>query len=263
MTRPLRIDIDDHVAVVTLNRPEKMNAVSIDMFDALGEAGAMLAGDRAVRAVVLRGAGEHFCAGIDTAVFSEASTAIDAKALAPLPGSIANRFQEAAYTWRRLEVPVICALHGVAYGAGLQLALAADLRVAAPTARMSIMEIKWGLIPDLAISTTLRGLLAPDRVKELAFSGRIVEAPEALQLGLITEMHNDPAARCMEIAAMIRVKSPDAIRSVKRLVNTAWQLSDAEALALEAELQLGVLGKKNQHEAVMANLQNREPEFDD
>ncbi len=263
MTGPVRIDIENHIAVVTLDRPEKMNAVSLEMFDALGEAGAQLAGKRTVRAVVLQGAGEHFCAGIDTAVFGDAATAIDAQALAPLPGSIANRFQEAAYTWRKIAAPVICAVHGVAFGAGLQLALAADMRVAAPTARFSIMEIKWGLIPDLAISTTLRGLVAPDRVKELAFSGRVVEAPEALQLGLITEMHKDPAARCMEIAEAIRVKSPDAVRSVKRLVNEAWQLSDAEALALEAELQLRVLGGKNQREAVMANLQKRVPEFDD
>ena len=263
MTEPVRIDIADHLATVTLDRPEKMNAVSLEMFEALAEAGAQLAAERAVRAVVLQGAGEHFCAGIDTGVFSDASAPIDAESLAPLANGIANRFQEAAHTWRRLEAPVICAVHGVAFGAGLQIALAADLRVAAPTARFSIMEIKWGLIPDLAISTTLRGLVAPDRVKELAFSGRVVEAPEALQLGLITETHKDPVARSIEIAEAIRVKSPDAIRSVKRLVNEAWQLSDAEALALEAELQLHVLGRKNQREAVMANLQKRVPEFED
>lgn len=263
MTGPVRIDVENHIAVVTLDRPEKMNAVNLAMFDALGEAGAQLAAERTVRAVVLQGAGEHFCAGIDTAVFGDETTAVDAESFAPLPGRLANRLQEAAYTWRQLEAPVICAVQGVAFGAGLQIALAADIRVAAPAAQFSILEIKWGLVPDLAISTTLRGLVAPDAVKELAFSGRVVEAPEALQLGLITEMHKEPAARCMAIAESIRVKSPDAVRSVKRLVNTAWQLSDAEALALEAELQLGVLGRKNQREAVMANLQKREPEFED
>lgn len=263
MSATVRVGREDRIAVVTLNRPDKMNAVNLEMFDALGEAGRELAEDRSVRAIVLNGAGENFCAGIDTSVFQDEAMRIDGAALAPLPGSAANRFQEAAYTWRRIEVPVICALHGVAFGAGLQIALGADLRFAAPDARFSIMEIKWGLIPDLAITTTLRHLVAIDKVKELAFSGRIIDAPEALKTGLITELHNDPLAAAMEAARSIRVKSPDAIRSLKRLVNAAWQLSDAESLALEAELQSGILGRKNQLEAVMANLQDRAPEFDD
>ena len=263
MSATVIVSREDHVAIVTLNRPDKMNAVSLDMFAALGEAGRELAEDRSVRAVVLHGAGESFCAGIDTGVFQDESLRIDAAALAPLPGSSANRFQEAAYTWRRLEVPVVCAVHGVAFGAGLQIALGADLRYAAPDARFSIMEIRWGLIPDLAITTTLRNLVAIDKVKELALSGRIVEAPEALEMGLITELHKDPLAAAMEAARSICVKSPDAIRSLKRLVNEAWRLSDAESLALEAELQSGILGSKNQLEAVRANLQNRVPEFDD
>jgi enoyl-CoA hydratase/carnithine racemase len=125
------------------------------------------------------------------------------------------------------------------------------------------MEIKWGLIPDMAISTTLRDLVPLDRIKELAWTGRVISGTEAHGMGLITELHDDPRAAAMEMAATIRVKSPDAIRSMKRLFNTAWRLSEAEALALEAELQHGVLGKKNQLEAVMANMQKRAPEFDD
>ena len=263
MSDPVLISIDDHVATVTLNRPEKANAVSLELFDALSAAGRELAANRSVRAVVLHGAGENFCAGIDIGIFRDPTLKLDAAALAPGADSPANRFQSAAYVWRELPVPVICALHGVTYGAGLQIALGADIRYARPDATLSIMEVKWGLVPDMAISTTLRGILPPDRVKELAWTGRIVDAGEALSLGLITEVHDEPLAAALGVAARIRVKSPDAIRAIKALCNKGWQLPDAAALALEAELQLSLLGRKNQREAVMANLQQRAPDFDD
>jgi len=263
MSEPVQISIRDHIAEVTLNRPDKANAVNLAMFDALGAAGRELAETRAVRAVVLTGAGDNFCAGIDVSLLQDDEFEIDAKALSPLPDSPANRFQAAAYVWRQLQVPVICAIRGVAFGAGFQIAMGADLRYARPDSSLSIMEIKWGLIPDMAITTTLRDVLAVDRAKEMAWSGRVVGGEEASQLGLVTALHDDPLAAAVETAQAICVKSPDAIRSVKRLLNTAWRLSDAEALALEAELQLGVLGTKNQLEAVMANMQKRSPEFDD
>ena len=262
MSDPLTISIDDHVATVTLNRPDKANAVNLAMFDALAEAGRQLAADRSVRAVVLCGAGDNFCAGIDVSLF-QGGLEFDASAMAPVGDSPANRFQLAAYVWRELPVPVICAIHGVAFGAGLQIALGADLRYARPDASLSIMEIKWGLIPDMAITTTLRDILPADKVKELAWSGRAVGAEEALAMGLVTALHDDPLAAALEAAAAIRVKSPDAIRAMKQLFNRSWRLADVEALALEAELQLGVMGKKNQLEAVMANMQKRAPEFDD
>jgi enoyl-CoA hydratase/carnithine racemase len=260
---PVAISIDNHVATVTLQRPAKANAVSLDMFDALYAAGRQLAGNRSVRAVVLTGAGDNFCAGIDTSIFQDPSFRFDASAQAPLDDSPANRFQAAAYVWRELPIPVICAIKGVAFGAGLQIALGADLRYAHPDAQLSIMEIKWGIVPDMAITTTVRDLLPVDRVKELAWTGRVISGEEALAMGLVTAVHDDPLAAAMEMAAAIRVKSPDAIRAMKRLFNTAWRLSEAEALALEAELQSGVLGGKNQLEAAMANLQKRMPDFDD
>ena len=263
MSEPVQVSIRDHIAQVTLDRPDKANAVNLAMFDALGVAGRELAENRAVRAVVLTGAGDNFCAGIDVSLLQDDEFEIDAKALSPLPDSPANRFQAAAYVWRQLPVPVICAIRGVAYGAGFQIAMGADLRYARPDSSLSIMEIKWGLIPDMAITATLRDLLGVDRAKEMAWSGRVVGGEEASQLGLVTALHDDPLAAAVETAQAICVKSPDAIRSMKRLFNTAWRLPDAEALALEAELQLGVLGKKNQLEAVMANLQKRTPEFDD
>jgi enoyl-CoA hydratase/carnithine racemase len=262
MSEPLTVSIDDHVATVMLNRPEKANAVNLEMFDALGAAGRELAADRSVRAVVLAGAGDNFCAGIDVSLF-QGGLDFDDGSMRPIGGSPANRFQSAAYVWREMPVPVICAIQGVAFGAGLQVALGADLRYARPDASLSIMEIKWGLVPDMAITTTLRDILSADKAKELAWSGRPVSGEEALAMGLVTALHDDPLAAAAETAAGIRVRSPDAIRAMKQLFNSAWRLTDAEALALEAELQLGVLGKKNQLEAVMANVQKRAPEFDD
>jgi len=263
MTDPVLISIDGHIAQVVLNRPEKHNAVSLDMFDALGDAYEQLASNRSVRAVVLHGEGPNFCAGIDVDIFRQAGLAIDAQSMAPGRVSPANKFQRAAYVWRELPIPVICAISGVAYGAGLQIALGADLRYARADARLSIMEIKWGLIPDMGISTTLRDILPADRIKELAWSGRSVGGEEALRLGLVTALHDDPLGAALETAAAISAKSPDAIRAMKRLVNSAWQMSEKDALLLEAELQLGVLGKANQLEAVMANVEKREPKFRD
>jgi enoyl-CoA hydratase/carnithine racemase len=259
----VKVTIDGAVARVTLNRPDKANALNLEMFDALGDTAAALADNRALRAVVLHGAGANFCGGIDVDMFRGGETIVDAKSMLPVEPSPANRFQLAAYAWRALPVPVICAINGVAYGGGLQIALGADLRYAAPDARLSIMEIKWGLIPDMGITTTLRDILPVDRVKELAWSGRAVDAEEALRYGLVTALHEDPLQTALQTAEEICGKSPDAIRAMKNLFNAAWQLSEAEALALEAKLQAGVIGQPNQLEAVMANVEKRPPEFKD
>jgi enoyl-CoA hydratase/carnithine racemase len=263
MSDVLTISVDSRVATVTLNRPDRYNAIDLDTFSALGEAGESLKADRSVRAVVLAGAGGNFCSGIDTSVFEAAGSAIDPSMMAPVAPSPANVFQRAAYVWRELDTPVICAIDGVAFGGGLQLALGADLRYASPGARFSIMEIKWGLIPDIAISTTLRDIMPLDKVKELAWSGRIVEAEEAVELGLVTAIHDEPLLAATEMARTIASRSPDAIRGVKRLCNEAWRLSDAEALSLEAAIQVRILRSPNQLEAVKANLERREPRFQD
>lgn len=263
MSDVLTISVDAHVATVMLNRPDKHNAIDLDMFSALGEAGEELKANRSVRAVVLAGAGDNFCSGIDTSVFEQSGGAIDPSMMAPVAPSPANVFQRAAYVWRELNSPVICAINGVAFGGGLQIALGADLRFASPGSRFSIMEIKWGLIPDLAISTTLRDIVPLDKVKELAWSGRIVDAREALELGLVTAIHDDPLGAAAEMAQAIAGRSPDAIRGIKTLCNRAWRLSDAQALALEAEIQSAILRSPNQAEAVRAVLERREPRFQD
>lgn len=259
----LTISMDGHVARVMLDRPEKYNALDLEMFNALGAAADSLARESKVRAVVLHGAGEHFCAGIDIGVLNDPAVKIDAKMLAPLPSSAANLFQRAAYAWRELPMPVICALQGSTFGGGLQIAAGADLRYAAGDTRFSIMETKWGLIPDMAISTTLRDIVCADKLKELAWSARIFDAQEALELGMITGLEDDPLATATRVAQECAGRSPEAVRGIKRLVNEAWHLSEADSLALEAELQLGVMGAANQLEAVRANFEKRPPVFAD
>lgn len=262
MSNRVDIRIDDHVAEVMLNRPDKLNAVDTDMFHALDEAARSVEAEKSIRAVVLHGAGENFCAGIDIAAM-QGTEDLGAALLKPVAGSTANIFQRAAYAWRELPVPVICALRGVVFGAGLQIAIGADLRYAAPGTQFSIMESKWGLIPDMAISTTLRDILPPDRVKELAWTASVFDAAQALQWGMITAIEDDPLAAAREMARLVCSRSPDAVRGIKRLVNEAWQRSERDSLALEAQLQLRVLGAPNQAEAVRANLEKRAPDFID
>ena len=263
MSSRLTVSIEGGIAEVVLDRPDKHNAADLRMFDELGETGIRLAADRSLRAVILRGAGDHFCAGIDVGVFRDPDVAIDAASLAPLPGRVANRFQHAATVWRELPVPVACAISGVAYGAGLQIALGADLRYATPDAQFSIMEVRWGLIPDLGISVTSRNLLRGDRLRELAFTGRVLNGRQAEELGLVTRVDADPLAVAREMAQDIAGRSPDAVRAMKRLFNESAVLGDAESLALEAALQLRVLAGRNQAEAVHASLAGRQPEFED
>ena len=261
MTDRVRVAVDGHVAIVTLDRPEKHNAVDLPMFAALADAGRRLAADSAVRAVVLEGAGPSFCAGVDTGIFQQGENAISPTTMAPGESTPANFFQSAAYVWRELPVPVICAMHGTVFGAGLQIALGADLRFASADCRVSVMEIAWGIIPDMAISTTMPRLLAADRAKELAWTGRVLSGAEAFELGLVTALHQQPATAARETAQAIAAQSPDAVRAIKVLFDETPQMTPAEALQLEATLQLSLLGSGNQLEAVRARLEKRLPQF--
>ncbi|MDH5311556.1 MAG: crotonase/enoyl-CoA hydratase family protein [Gammaproteobacteria bacterium] len=264
MAERIVIDRQDHIAYVTLNRPDKHNAVDRAMFDAFIDVGRELSSDRALRAVVLSGRGDNFCAGIDIAVFQDESGAAAGEAnMKPLPGSLANYYQNAAWVWRSLPVPVIAALRGYVFGAGLQTALGADVRYAEPNARLSIMEIKWGLVPDMGITATLPGLMPIDRALELTWSGRIVEAREACELGLVTALRDDAKAAATALAESIAAKSPDAVRAVKRLYYESWRETAAKGLRLEADLQARVMSLPNVREAAHANFEKRKPEFGD
>jgi len=177
--------------------------------------------------------------------------------------SPANFAQSAAWAWHELPVPVIAAVHGVAYGGGIQVALGADIRIVAPDARLSVLEIKWGLVPDMAGPQLLRHLVRDDIARELTYTGRIISGEEAVQIGLATRAHDDPRDIAIEMAREIASKSPDAIRSGKRLLNETRLLGVEEGLRLEARLQAGLIGQPNQVEAIRANMEKRAPRFSD
>lgn len=261
MTDRVLIDVAGGVADVRLNRPEKLNALDPAMFAALIEAGLALGKDRSVRAVVLRGEGRGFCAGLDFKSFlgaGEGGSLLDREA-----SSIANRAQRAAWVWQEVPVPVIAAVHGVAFGGGLQIALGADLRYATATAELSVMEVRWGLVPDMSGTQTLRRLVRLDVAKELTFTGRVISGTEAHALGLVTRLADDPREAALATAREIASKSPHAIRGAKRLLNESGVVTVSEGLALEESEQRKLLGSPNQIEAVMANFEKRAPEFRD
>ena len=264
MTERVSVAIDDGVASVAMNRPDKHNAVDMDMFRALTDTGLELAADPSVRVIVLSGNGDNFCSGIDVSVFAGGGIAAQGENLmAPVEGSPANVFQRAAWVWQEVPVPVIAALKGVVYGAGLQIALGADMRISRADARLAVMEIKWGIIPDMSLTATARNLVPVDQLKELAMTGRIFDGAEALGLGLVTRLDDAPEAAAAALARDIANRSPDAVRAIKSLLNQSWQQDVAGSLALEASLQTSVMGGANQFEAVAANLQKRAPAFKD
>lgn len=254
--------VDNGIAEVCLNRPDRHNALDMDMFEGLLAAGKALVDRRDLRAVILRGDGKSFCSGIDYPSFIAAGIDIQ-QALFGIEDDGANRAQMAALIWRRIPVPVICAIQGVAFGGGLQIAAGADIRIAAPDAQLSIMEVKWGLVPDMGATLTLANQIGIDRAKELTFTGRIVDGTEAAALGLVTRTDDDPLAATRALAAEIAGKCPDAVRGAKQLFEQAWQIDRERALALEAGLQRTMLASRNQQEAVRAAMEKRTPEFTD
>jgi|TARA_X000000950_G_scaffold289204_1_gene410776 enoyl-CoA hydratase/carnithine racemase len=263
------IDIRDGVADVRLNREQKYNALSPEMFTAIIEAGESLALAKDVRAVVLSGNGKGFCAGLDMASFAAMADQDTGEERDPTQTLLSrdnrpeNFAQRPAMVWKQLPMPVIAALHGVVFGGGAQVALGADIRIAAPDLQMSIMEIKWGLVPDMSITQTLRDLVPLDVAKELTFTGKIFDGQQAAALGLVTRVADDPYAEAMQLARDIADKSPDAIRAAKTLFEEAWHADSRTGLELEASLQGGLIGSSNQLEAVAANFEKRAPAFDD
>jgi enoyl-CoA hydratase/carnithine racemase len=258
----VQIRIADHVAVVTMVRTDKHNALDIPMFQALVDASSRLATEPGVRAIVLHGAGPSFCSGIDVAGVL-AAQASGSGPIDPLQAPAPNFFQRAAYGWIEVPVPVIAAVHGNCLGGGLQIALGADIRIAAPDARISVMESKWGLIPDMAITRSLPRLVGIDVAKELTYTARILSGGEALALGVVTHVADDPLTAARELAAEIATKSPDAIRRAKRLFDEAWTGSPQETLGLEAKLQLELMGSPNQIAAVTAGMTKAPAEYVD
>lgn len=269
MEERVSISISEGVADVRLVRADKMNALDQAMFEALVAATERLSKEKGVRVVVLSGEGRAFCAGLDMGRFA----AMKEKGGNGIPGGEnrdltkrthgqANFPQQAVWGWRQLPVPVIAAVHGVAFGGGFQLSLGADMRFLAPDARMSVMEIKWGLVPDMAGTPILASLVRDDILRDLTYTGRIFSAQEAMTYGLATRICDDPRAAALEVARDIAGKSPDAIRAAKRLVNNL-SVDPGPALLAESVEQQKLIGSANQTEAVRSNLEKRAAKYAD
>ncbi|MEM6267609.1 MAG: crotonase/enoyl-CoA hydratase family protein [Pseudomonadota bacterium] len=253
---------DDGVAQVRLTRGDKMNALDPEMFAAIISAGAELHTMEGLRAVVLSGEGRSFCAGLDTASFARTPSA-DEPDLTERTYGNANKFQKVAMVWRELPVPVVAALHGVCFGGGLQIASGADIRIAHPDTRMSIMELKWGLVPDMGGYALWRGLVRDDVLRELVYTNREFTGAEAQTLGLATYVDPDPLSRATVIARDIANRNPHAIRAAKRL-QAGMLERDTDAILLEESIeQHAIMRTANQVEAVMAGMQKRKATFED
>lgn len=258
----VKVEFADHVATVTLARPEKHNALDRRMFAAIVEAAEDVAREPGVRAVVLHGEGPSFCSGLDVSSgFSSDDGIADPREA--LLDEVPNQFQRVAYAWIALPVPVIAAVHGNCLGGGLQIALAADIRIATADARLSVMEVRWGLIPDMSITQTLPRLVGIDVAKELTFTGRGFTGEEALRLGVVTRLAADPLTGAHELAREIADRSPDAVQGAKRLLDESWSAPPRRGLELEAEIQRRLIGSPNQIAAVTAGLTRQPPQFVD
>lgn len=268
MSDRITCTIENGVADVRLARPEKRNAIDWAMFNALIDTGEALRGEPSVRAVVLSGEGRSFCAGLDVAVFeslvgeSAAGAApAGAGALGHRDGEMASVAQHAVTTWSTLPVPVIAAVHGHALGGGLQLALGADIRIVAPDAQLSVLEIRWGLIPDMTGTQVLPGLVGRDVAKELTFTGRTVSGEEALRIGLATRLSETPRQDALVLALEIAQRCPSAVRAAKALLDLAGRVSFEEGLLAEQRAQRQLIGSDDQIEAMLSFLERRPPRW--
>jgi enoyl-CoA hydratase/carnithine racemase len=278
MSSRVTCTITDGVADVRLNRADKLNALDMAMFDALVDTGEALKEDHSVRAVVLSGEGRGFCAGLDFASFQAMASGsrgpgekgvdgAEGRSLADLgrreEGRITNRGQQAVYVWTEMPAPVIAAVHGPALGGGIQLALGADIRIVAPDAILSVLEIRWGLVPDMTGTQMLPRLVGLDVAKELVFTGRMVSGVEAVRLGLATRVSDQPRDDALALAREIAAKNPHAVRGAKALLNLAGLVSLEEGFKAESGTIKRLIGSPNQVEAVTAYFEKREAVFTD
>ncbi|EDM47049.1 crotonase/enoyl-CoA hydratase family protein [Marinobacter algicola] len=256
------ITIEDGIAIVTLNRPEKYNGLDMPMFEAITRATKTLKKDRSVRAIILNGAGDAFCSGLDVKTVSK--NPVNFLKLLVKPGRrISNLAQDVGYLWRDVPAPVIAVTHGYCFGGGFQIALGADFRFSTADCEFSIMESKWGLIPDMSLTVTLRELVPIDLAKELTMTARRFDGTEAKAMGLVSRISNDPMAEAMNFARELAERSPDAVAASKLLFNRSWNATDKTALDWETKLQKKVLGRANQRIAVARNSGSPDKPFQD
>ena len=252
MSERVTIEVEDTLAYVTLNRADKHNGMDLDMLKAVIAAQKKVRRLKGIRAVILRGAGPSFCAGLDfKSVLGKPVTAFASYLQLWLP--FRNDFQTWSIGWREVPVPVIALMHGNCFGAGLQLGLGADIRICTPDAKLSMMEAKWGLVPDMGGVALMRELMPIDKAKEITMTGRILNGEEAKLMGLVTHVSDDPLTRAQQLVEEISVRSPDAVGAGKFLLQQAWRDMDGAALRAERLWQRRVMGGKNQRISVARN----------
>lgn len=260
MEQRVLVAVNDGIATVTMNRPDKLNGLDYEMFVGLVEAAKQIKKNRSVRVVILRGEGRGFCAGLDFKSWGKSRGRM-MRSFVKWGFAKTNLYQRAGWCWRELPVPVIAVVQGVCYGGGLQIALAADMRIATPDADLSIMEAKWGLIPDMSGSVSLRELLTMDQAMRLTMTGERFSGTRAAELGLVTEVSDDPLATAQALAREIAGRSPDAVVLTKKLFRTSWMASERKAFRIESALQFKLLFGSNHREAIKANGEKRAPVF--
>mmetsp|Transcript_4308 Transcript_4308/g.9287 ORF Transcript_4308/g.9287 Transcript_4308/m.9287 type:complete len:361 (-) Transcript_4308:67-1149(-) len=246
------IRLERGIAHVQLSRPDKLNSLDIPMFEAIADAAARLREENKLRAVIISGEGRAFCTGLDakSVVISGPSKALNALLERPSAyggnDGLGNLAQDVCYLWRQIPVPVIAAIHGMCFGGGLQIALGADMRYCTPDCKLSIMESRWGLIPDMGASVTLRELVRIDVAKELTMTGRIISGVEAEKIGLVTRCVEDPMEEALKVAEEIAERSPDSVASTKELFQSTWVADEDACLRKETDLQMKLIGTWNQ-----------------
>ncbi|WP_284126586.1 crotonase/enoyl-CoA hydratase family protein [Parerythrobacter aestuarii] len=251
---------DDGVAQVRFIRADKMNALDQTMFETMIAAGEALQAEKGVRAVVLSGEGRAFCAGLDLSNFGNPDGSGN-HPLATRTHGDSNRAQQVATQWRKLKVPVIAAVHGVCFGGGLQIASGADIRIVHPETRMAIMEMKWGLVPDMGGYPLWRGLVRDDLLRELIYTNREFTGAEAQALGLATHVDEDPHARATDLARVMADRNPHAMQAAKRIANKMYDATAADLLIEESVEQDAIIRSPNQVEAVMAGMAKRKAAY--
>ncbi len=263
MSEFVEFELKNNVAIIKLNRPEKKNALTLEMLENLTKIGDNLKTKDNLSCVLITGKAEVFCSGIDVTNFISLATDKELlkSLLTPLEGKPYNKMQKPCIIWQEIAVPVIAILEGPVFGAGLQIALGADIRISAPTAEFSIMETKWGLIPDMGITQTLPKLMNYDQALLATLTSTLINAKKACELGLITICTENPYEKGIKLAKELGSKSPDALRAVKTLYKKTWRKATTENLQLEALLQTQLIGSANQMEAVFANIEKRSPDF--
>lgn len=255
-------EVIDHVAHVRLNRPTKHNGLTLDMIDHLAQTADRAAKDRSLRAVVLSGDGASFSSGLDFSSTASQRGRI-MRNLVPKRRSAANNFQAAAWAWRSVPVPVIAVIRGHCFGGGLQIALGADFRFATPDADFSIMEARWGLIPDMSLSASIAQLTTIDVAKRLTMTGEIFDAARAFEWGLLSGVSDDPQATADALIASVKERSPDAVAAAKALFEHTWYTGSRLSFPMEQALQVRLLTGRNHTIARRAGLAKKLPTFTD